>query len=75
MSDPSYSAAGARISAAARLRAALRPPLELAVQEVEMALTHRDYGRWRPYSVDGGRGHGRGADLDSGAPLSSHPEL
>jgi hypothetical protein len=51
LTTPSYAAAAARIGAAARLQAELRPPLEMAVQEIEMAMVHRDYGRWRPYSI------------------------
>lgn len=51
MTQPSYREAAARVSAAARMEAEYRPPLEMAAQEIELALTHMDYGRWRPYDA------------------------
>lgn len=53
---PSYVEAAARIGAAARLHSSLRPPLRLAVEEVEMAMEHMNYGMYRTYSCgrDGG---------------------
>ena len=51
VTTPSFAAAAERIGAEARLEAEMRPPLALAVQEVELAMAHRNYGLWRPYSV------------------------
>lgn len=65
LTRPSYAAAAARISAAARMQAEFRPPIEMAVQEVEMALEHMDYGRWRPYSA-ARRADGAGAEPPAG---------
>ncbi|KAI8466828.1 MAG: hypothetical protein J3K34DRAFT_524234 [Monoraphidium minutum] len=58
LDTPSYAAAAARVGGAMRLQAALRPPIRLAVEEIELAMAHRDYGRWAPYAVVPARGGG-----------------
>jgi len=66
LSDPSYAAAAKRISAPAQMQAAAHPPLEAAVSEVEMAMLHGDYGRYKPYphspAAAAAAGGGGGAD-------------
>lgn len=46
LGDPAYADAARRAGVAARALAAARPPLEGAVLETELAMAHRDYGRY-----------------------------